>query len=118
MTVLTVTGEMQELVRMSLSHAEFLTGLILFGVAGSVGQFSVYYCLVHFGSLICTLITTTRKFFSILISVILFGHTLSGVQWFSIAVVFLGLGFDAIISNPRFWRYFLQLFSKNEQKAQ
>jgi UDP-galactose transporter B1 len=108
---------MQELIRMSLSHSDFLGGLILFGIAGSVGQFSVYYCLVHFGSLICTLITTTRKFFSILISVILFGHHLTGVQWFSIAVVFMGLGLDAVISNPRLISYWIQLLSSKKNES-
>ena len=38
-----------------------------------------------------TTITTTRKFFSILLSVRAFGHVFSAVQWTSIGMVFGGL---------------------------
>jgi UDP-galactose transporter B1 len=38
--------------------------------------------------------TTTRKFFTLLLSVVLFGHVLTVLQWQAVAVVFSGLALD------------------------
>ncbi|TMS14803.1 Solute carrier family 35 member B1 [Larimichthys crocea] len=51
--------------------------------------------VVYFGPLTCSIVTTTRKFFTILGSVILFGNVMSTMQWVGTILVFLGLGFDA-----------------------
>jgi solute carrier family 35 (UDP-galactose transporter), member B1 len=102
--VLLWTGELLRMIDMARTYPSFLNGMVMFGVAGSVGQYAVYYCLVHFGSLLTTLITTTRKFFSILISIAYFGHELTRVQWVAVAVVFAGLALDSLVSNPNFVR--------------
>lgn len=46
--------------------------------------------VVYFGPLTCSIVTTTRKFFTILGSVILFGNVMSSMQWFGTILVFLG----------------------------
>lgn len=51
--------------------------------------------VVYFGPLTCSIITTTRKFFTILASVILFANPISPMQWVGTVLVFLGLGLDA-----------------------
>jgi drug/metabolite transporter (DMT)-like permease len=38
--------------------------------------------------------SSTRKFFTILLSVLLYGHSLQALQWTGVALVFFGLGFD------------------------
>lgn len=43
--------------------------LLLFCLCGAVGQLFIFATIKQFGSLINTLITTTRKFFNILLSV-------------------------------------------------
>jgi UDP-galactose transporter B1 len=45
---------------------------------------------------ICTTITTTRKFFTILLSVYKFGHVLSIWQWISVTLVFFGLYMEIV----------------------
>jgi UDP-galactose transporter B1 len=40
-------------------------------------------------------ITTTRKFFTILGSVIIFNNPMSGKQWLGSVLVFIGLAMDA-----------------------
>jgi drug/metabolite transporter (DMT)-like permease len=50
--------------------------------------------LFKFGGLMCSVITTTRKFFTLLLSVVLFGHVLSVLQWQSVGIVFVGLMLD------------------------
>lgn len=46
--------------------------------------------VVYFGPLTCSIVTTTRKFFTILGSVILFGNVMSTMQWVGTILVFLG----------------------------
>lgn len=46
--------------------------------------------VVYFGPLTCSIVTTTRKFFTILGSVILFGNVMSTMQWVGTVLVFLG----------------------------
>ena len=64
--------------------------LALNGVV-AVGQVFIFLTLTWYSSLVCTTITTTRKFFTILFSVLYFGHRFSREQWVAVALVFGGL---------------------------
>lgn len=70
-------------------------------LASAIGQIFIYRLIRSFGSLTLSIVTTSRKFFSILLSVAYFGHTLSTLQWTSIMAVFLGLAFDMIAPKAR-----------------
>ena len=48
-------------------------------------------CVSDFGPLPCSIITTTRKFFTVLFSVIIFGTILAGHQWIGVVLVFSGI---------------------------
>ncbi len=65
--------------------------LMQLNLSASLGQVFVFLTIHQFSPLICTTITTTRKFFTILLSVYKFGHVLNIVQWLSILAVFSGL---------------------------
>lgn len=59
--------------------------------AMAFGQLFIYLLVMEFDPLVCSLTTTTRKFFSILASVIIYGHPVNFWQWVGIALVFAGL---------------------------
>lgn len=65
--------------------------LVQLNLSASLGQVFIFLTIHHFSPLICTTITTTRKFFTILLSVYKFGHVLDVWQWGSVALVFGGL---------------------------
>lgn len=67
--------------------------LLLFqlNLSASLGQVFIFLTIHHFSPLTCTTITTTRKFFTILLSVYKFGHVLDVWQWVSVGLVFGGL---------------------------
>ena len=67
------------------------TLLLQLNLSASLGQVFVFLTIHRFNPLTCTTITTTRKFFTILLSVYKFGHVLGAMQWFSVALVFVGL---------------------------
>lgn len=68
-----------------------------FCLCGAVGQLAIFYTISQFGSLICSIVCTTRKFFSILVSVLLAGSMLTLGQWGAVAVVFAGLLYKSCI---------------------
>ncbi|VDK33018.1 unnamed protein product [Taenia asiatica] len=78
-------------------HAIF--SILLFGVVSAVGQMFIYTMIVNFGSLMCSIVTTTRKFFTVFASVVLFGHTLSTHQVVGAVFVFMGLLADQTLGK-------------------
>eukprot|EP00521_Asterionellopsis_glacialis_P014412 CAMPEP_0195305126 /NCGR_PEP_ID=MMETSP0707-20130614/35735_1 /TAXON_ID=33640 /ORGANISM="Asterionellopsis glacialis, Strain CCMP134" /LENGTH=233 /DNA_ID=CAMNT_0040369159 /DNA_START=65 /DNA_END=766 /DNA_ORIENTATION=+ len=66
-------------------------GMALLNVSAAMGQIFIFLTIHNFSSLACTTITTTRKFLTILVSVIMFGHVFSTLQWCCVGLVFSGL---------------------------
>jgi UDP-galactose transporter B1 len=83
---------------------EMVQLVILFNLSSAAGQFFIFLTITEFSPLVCTTITTSRKFCSILLSVFRFGHILTSVQWVAISSVFFGL--------------FLELCSKRGKEAE
>jgi solute carrier family 35 (UDP-galactose transporter), member B1 len=79
---------------------EIRYNILLLNAAAASGQIFIFLTLTWFSPLICTTITTTRKFFTILISVIHFGHVFSWTQWIAICLVFGGL-YIGILNQAR-----------------
>jgi UDP-galactose transporter B1 len=77
----------------------FLTILVLNGVV-SIGQIFIFLTITWYSSLVCTTITTTRKFFTILFSVLYFGHRFSMNQWIAVSLVFGGLYLSIVAKDP------------------
>ena len=80
-----------EVLRFCWSHPSAGYDVLTFCLCGAIGQLFIFYTIKSFGSLTNTLITTTRKFFSILASVIWSGNSLSLSQWSAVCLVFSGL---------------------------
>ncbi|KAM9745810.1 solute carrier family 35 member B1 [Menidia menidia] len=89
------TGELGEFLLFTERHPHVLYRILLFGLTSALGQTFIFMTVVYFGPLTCSIVTTTRKFFTILGSVVLFGNVLSQMQWVGTILVFLGLGLDA-----------------------
>ncbi|KAL6077881.1 Solute carrier family 35 member B1 [Balamuthia mandrillaris] len=91
-----VTGEIIPAIQFCMRHNTVILEIVAFSVCSALGQFFIYFTLHSFGSLALSVLTTTRKFFTILASVVWFGHSLSGQKWMGIALVFGGLAFDTL----------------------
>lgn len=70
--------------------------LLQLNLSASLGQVFIFLTIHHFSPLTCTTITTTRKFFTILLSVYKFGHVLDIWQWSSVGLVFGGLYLEIV----------------------
>ncbi len=67
---------------------------MLAAATSAAGQNFVFFTIAHFSSLTLATITTTRKFFTILLSVLYFRHELSARQCAGVGLVFVGLGME------------------------
>ena len=73
-------------------HPEVILHISSFAILGSLAQIFIFTAIEVHGSFRTTVCTISRKFVSVLISVALFKHKLSFVQWIGVFDVFAGLG--------------------------
>ncbi|KAF9800635.1 hypothetical protein SFRURICE_014066 [Spodoptera frugiperda] len=76
----------------------FLIGLAF---VGALGQMFIFFMVSEYGPLPCSVVTTTRKFFTVLMSVIIFGNALLPRQWLGAILVFAGLFLDMFYSKGK-----------------
>merc|ERR1719369_1362006 len=98
---LVVTGEGLEFLGFIQRHPHVLWQLASFSVASALGQFFIFLCVSDFGPLPCSIITTTRKFFTVLTSVIFFGNSLITRQWIGTVFVFAGIFLDGLYGKQK-----------------
>jgi UDP-galactose transporter B1 len=70
-----------------------------FAACGAIGQVFIFYTLSHFSSVLLVTVTVTRKMCTMILSVLWFGHRLSGMQWVGVGLVFGGVGAEAVIQR-------------------
>lgn len=100
-SVLAVTGELRDLIQYSFRHPSVIWQLAVVTLCGTFGQMFISAMITNFGSLPLSIVTTTRKFFTVLLSVLAFGNELSIRQWIAAGLMFSALMLDAIFGNGR-----------------
>ncbi|GAB6031946.1 hypothetical protein CHUAL_010330 [Chamberlinius hualienensis] len=93
--VLLVTGEGMEFIYFLNKYPSLISQILTFSVASALGQFFIFLTVSEFGPLVCSIITTTRKLFTVLTSVLFFGNVLSTRQIAGTTMVFTGLTLDS-----------------------
>jgi UDP-galactose transporter B1 len=66
-----------------------------------VSQHFIFVTITSYGPLTCSIITTTRKFFSILASVFIFNHAMAPLQWVGALLVFGGIILDTVYGKDK-----------------
>lgn len=77
-----------------LAHPSKFTHILEYGIASAIGQIFIFRAMITFGTLTLSVITTTRKFFTVFLSILLFKHVLSAGQWACVALVLAGSTLD------------------------
>ncbi|KAG7460710.1 hypothetical protein MATL_G00201660 [Megalops atlanticus] len=72
-------------------HSEFAFHAVLLSVCSACGQLFIFYTIAQFGAAVFTIIMTLRQAIAILLSCFLYGHAVTMVGGFGVAVVFLAL---------------------------
>jgi len=84
-------GEIQSGMAFCLDNPEILTKISYFALCSAVGQSFIFYTIANFDPLVLSTITTTRKIFSVLLSIFLKGHSLNLMGWSGIGMACCGI---------------------------
>ncbi|KAL1844020.1 hypothetical protein VTJ49DRAFT_5771 [Mycothermus thermophilus] len=92
-------GELKAALAFLARHPAVWRDVLGFALCGCVGQVFIFHTLSTFSSVLLVTVTVTRKMFTMILSVIAFGHRLSRMQWLGVALVFGGIGVEAQIAR-------------------
>ena len=90
-TSLIEQGDLWPAFRLILHNNSLLTDCILLSIFSAVGQLFVFYTISTFGALVFVTIMTLRQAIAILLSCLVYGHSLAPVGLFGIVMVFFTL---------------------------
>lgn len=74
-----------------MANPIILNKILKFALCSAVGQSFIFYTISNFDPLVCSTVTTTRKVFSVLLSIFLNGHAMSTQGWFGISLASAGI---------------------------
>merc|ERR1712187_290244 len=84
-------GELEPGSKFLLQNQGIFSDILKFAACSAIGQAFIFYMISSFDPLVCTTVTTTRKVFSVLLSVFTKGHNLNGQGWAGIACACTGI---------------------------
>ena len=93
---LLATGEIWLFIDFVKRYPKILNDMVVFSALGAVGQLFIFLTVTEFGPLPCSIVTTTRKFFTVLTSILYFGNPATSRQYIGVVLVFTGLALDQI----------------------
>ncbi|KAF9084783.1 UDP-galactose transporter [Mortierella sp. AM989] len=99
------------------THPAIIHDIVMFSICGALGQCFIFYTLEQYGSLSLVTVTVTRKLFTILLSVVAYGHELNPQQWIMVAVVFSGIGLEAYVKRSEKLEKMASSASKKDDKS-
>ena len=74
-----------------IDNPEILSKIVNFALLSAVGQSFIFFTIANFEPLVCSTVTTTRKIFSVLLSIFVNNHSLNSQGWTGIGVACLGI---------------------------
>jgi len=90
-------GQLEDGMNFCRRNPEVIQAIIIYSLASAVGQNFIYYTITQFSPLLLSTVTTTRKIFSTVFSVVRDpSNSLSTMQWSGCGLVFLGLIIDQV----------------------
>lgn len=92
-------GEIPKFFDFVTRHPDIIKYFAAIVCVGAVGQIFISSMLSSFGALPLSIATTTRKFFSVILSVIIYQNSLSLRQWIATGIIFGTLMLDGVMSK-------------------
>lgn len=93
--LLLVTGDGVRAIAFVTRHPSVMYNIMLFSLVSALGQNFIFYTVRNFNALIVTTITTTRKMFTVLLSIFVYNHAMVARQWVGLVLVFIAIGWEA-----------------------
>ncbi|KAL6809206.1 UAA transporter [Trichoderma sp. SZMC 28013] len=92
-------GELNAAIEFMTKYPAVWKDVLGFAACGALGQVFIFYTLSTFSSVLLVTVTVTRKMFTMILSVVAFGHRLTQMQWLGVTLVFGGIGVEAAIAR-------------------
>lgn len=86
-----VLGDFHSGLQFCMENPIILEKILRFAVCSAIGQSFIFYTIANFDPLVCSTVTTTRKVFSVLLSIFINGHPMSTTGWFGIGLASSGI---------------------------
>lgn len=96
-----VFNEGPKFVSFIMKHPDILQYIGMAVVVSSIGEIFISAMVTDFGSLALSLTTTTRKIFSVWLSVIIFSNHLTYWQWGAATIIFGALIVDILLNKAQ-----------------
>ncbi|CAM9096602.1 unnamed protein product [Pylaiella littoralis] len=87
-------SELAQALQFMATFPEVVKNVAAFCACAGTGQLFVFFIIKEFGSLVNVTVTISRKFFSVLISVYIYGHHIAWYQWIGVFSVYGGLALN------------------------
>jgi UDP-galactose transporter B1 len=81
-------GEFVHGIEFIQKYPEVLPNMLYFMTTMGLGNIFIFTMQANFGALTVTMTTTVRKLISVILSVLLFGHSIGPLQWLAVVCVF------------------------------
>jgi hypothetical protein len=94
-----VTLDIVDFYHFATRNPDVLYKIGLAALVGSLGQIFIFMMISDFGPLPCSIVTTTRKLFTVIISVLFMGNEITIRQIIATVIVFGALFGDALIGK-------------------
>ncbi|KAI1128517.1 solute carrier family 35 member B1 [Nemania abortiva] len=92
-------GELEDALAFMARYPGVWSDILGFAACGAIGQVFIFYTLSTFSSVLLVTVTVTRKMFTMMLSVVAFGHRLTQMQVLGVGLVFGGIGAEAAIAR-------------------
>jgi len=112
---LATTGELWKFFDFVQAYPYVLQEMVLFAIAGAMGQCFIFKTVTDFGPLTCSIVTTLRKLFSLVVSILLFNHPYTSRHIIATGIVFTALILDALESR-RSYKPYKPLMDQSDEK--
>jgi UDP-galactose transporter B1 len=89
-----VSGQFKMAVNFNSKHPQLATDFFILSILTTVGQVFVYRMIKQFKQHIVPFVITTRKIFTVVISIIFYGHETSLLQYAAIALIFCTASYE------------------------
>ncbi|XP_026471486.1 adenosine 3'-phospho 5'-phosphosulfate transporter 1 isoform X2 [Ctenocephalides felis] len=93
-------GGFMESIMFMTQHQKFIGDCILLSISSASGQLFVYFTIATFGPVVFTIIMTLRQAIAILLSCIVYGHSITALGIFGVLLVFCAI-FLRVYCNQR-----------------
>jgi UDP-galactose transporter B1 len=95
------TLQLSPFIQYCVKYPAVIQDLAVIAVLGTFGQLFIFYIVTKFNSWILGVVTTTRKFFTVLASILVYSHELNVYQWISVGLVFIGVAIEIFCKEKK-----------------